>query len=641
MMSKISFSKLVRDEIRKMNWLLALQFLVLLLLIPFRVLMVLAASRSNGYLSWSGKTMYELFCENVGLGHYENTVIIMGMGIICALAAFYYLHSACQLDFYHSLAVKREKLFAAKYLGGFLTFMLPYAAAQLLAIPAGGCYGAFSCKATLEILIATVQGTLFFLCSYSGTLIAVMLTGKLLTSILALGILGCYVPMLCMVYMGYRVVFFYTRLSAAGLEKWIENVIRYSSPWVLCVHGQSLTFPSDVIRGATGKWPTPGGMLLILAVTAVLTGIALLLYRGRKTEAAGQALAFRPLEAVVKLMLTIPTAALASLLAYELMDSVLWETVFILLFGMLACMIMEFIYRWDIRQVLCHRMHILITVAAALVLFFSCRFDLFGYNTYLPKEDSIKAMAVGIGAGYMQHLYLDEDGLTWGYGAENCMKMLEGTETEDFGNYYRLAENGVDKIKAGEEMEYEDGAVYVEVKYSLTNGKEVYREYLVDEELVLEVFNELQKNPEFLEQFYPIMTWSRENMASFGEAGYYREGLDEEEESEYETEEGGYDYDDEYYGTLELADPSDGEYYQIPHGDIERVVEAYRQDLLDVSVSFEDSLFRYGGSCLNFELPARGSGEGEGFYIDTYYINEKFVHTMAALEDILEGEEPS
>lgn len=45
MISKISFSKLVRDEMRKLNWLLAVQILVFGLLIPFRVLMELAMRR--------------------------------------------------------------------------------------------------------------------------------------------------------------------------------------------------------------------------------------------------------------------------------------------------------------------------------------------------------------------------------------------------------------------------------------------------------------------------------------------------------------------------------------------------------------------------------------------------------------------
>ena len=47
MTSKISFSKMVREELHQMSWMAALQLLVFGLLIPFRVMVVMASvSRS-------------------------------------------------------------------------------------------------------------------------------------------------------------------------------------------------------------------------------------------------------------------------------------------------------------------------------------------------------------------------------------------------------------------------------------------------------------------------------------------------------------------------------------------------------------------------------------------------------------------
>lgn len=674
MTSKISFSKLVKNELKRLNWLLALQCLIFGLLIPFRVLLVLANFRANGFLSQSGKTLYQFFCANVGLGHWENTVVILGLGIISGLVTFGYLHSALQLDFFHSLAVKREKLFAAKFLGGFLAFVIPYVAAQLLAVPAGLCYGAFSCKATVELLVASLQGILFFLCSYSGTLIAVMLTGKLLTTILALGILGFYVPMLCLCYIGYLEVFFYTCVSKAGLETFVSWAVRYSSPWTFCVFEQTSSMTAQAVRGVTGPWPTAGSMLLTLAVAAALTVIALLIYRVRKTEAAGNALAFRPLETVIKLLLTIPTTAVAPLFAYELIGSVVWEIIFILLFGTLGCMIIEFIYRWDIRQVLCRKRHILITVAAAFIIFFSCRADIMGYNTYFPEKDSIESMAVCV--SNMDHWYLDEDGLAAEDSSGFHREMLERLETEDFESYYRIAENGVDKVKAGGGIVYSDTTVFVTVKYGLKNGKDVYRQYMVDKEIFLKAFNEMRENQEFMESCYPIMAWSRENIAAFGGASFFAgeavmedlmedlnilevdesfsggsfpvdqeasEAYEEKPEipddtaeiediAENQTEE--MDYDEE----MEWASGT-GVYYRIPDDDLERLVEAYRKDLL--AVSFEDGWYENQDSYLSFELPARMKEYGEGYITDIYWVNENFTNTWEVLLDILKDEEPS
>ncbi len=47
MTSKISFSKLIRSEMRQLTWLTAIWGLVFGLLIPFRVLMVMSVASSN------------------------------------------------------------------------------------------------------------------------------------------------------------------------------------------------------------------------------------------------------------------------------------------------------------------------------------------------------------------------------------------------------------------------------------------------------------------------------------------------------------------------------------------------------------------------------------------------------------------
>ena len=55
---------------------------------------------------------------------------------------------------------------------------------------------------------------------------------------------------------------------------------------------------------------------------------------------------------------------------------------------------MEFIYRWDIHQILMHKWHIAVSVGMALVIFFGFRYDVLGYNTFLPAQDEVASMAV-------------------------------------------------------------------------------------------------------------------------------------------------------------------------------------------------------------------------------------------------------
>lgn len=126
MTSKISFTKLTLDETRKLGWLTAAQLLVFLMLLPLRMLIVMASCRNSTSMAGDPAVITKTFCLNTGAGHLENTVFILIAGVFCALIVFSYLHSARQLDFYHSLAIRRNRLFAVKYLSGALTFVTAY-----------------------------------------------------------------------------------------------------------------------------------------------------------------------------------------------------------------------------------------------------------------------------------------------------------------------------------------------------------------------------------------------------------------------------------------------------------------------------------------------------------------------------------
>ena len=84
-----------------------------------------------------------------------------------------------------------------------MTFAVPYAAASLLGVLAGALYGAFRWRLMLEMAVCTLQHLLFFLCSYSGTILAVMMTGKIVTSVCAIAVLFGYLPTCWMILQAY------------------------------------------------------------------------------------------------------------------------------------------------------------------------------------------------------------------------------------------------------------------------------------------------------------------------------------------------------------------------------------------------------------------------------------------------------
>jgi ABC-2 type transport system permease protein len=436
------------------------------------------------------------------------------------------------------------------------------------------------------------------------------------------------VPLLWVLYRSFYDIFFQTKYAdSVGMSE--SQVLRFSSPWAITL---SQSFASEqLVAGDTGIWPTAWYLLFLLVIAVVLFAICLCLYRIRRTEAAGQALAFRKTEGIVKLLLSIPAALLAALIAYELMHSLLWEILFIVIFGSLACIIMEFIYRWDIRQALAHKLHIALTLFAAAAIFLTFRLDLTGFDTYLPAKDEIAAMAARY--SFNEHLNLDENGLadanSYGFVSK---EQLDQFETEDFEDFYRLAENGVENVKRDT---YDGSFDSVAVKYRLKNGKEIYRCYNVESDVFLEVFDSQKEQEEFVETYYPIMTWSDQTIAAMQDVVFYTHLEDEpvqhllglnDTAAKSDTVDTEKEQDsDEYYEIYE---------YEISDEDIERLVEAYREDILECS--YEDC-WMDGGSYISFRLLSKYS-----YYVeDSYPVTEAFTNTIAVLRDILKDVEPS
>lgn len=500
MTSRISFFKLTVNEWKKLGWLTAVQALVFALFIPLRLLLPLALEKKI-----KARSLTDVLCENVGFDKTLTTVMIVAFGILCALAVFSYLHSRKRLDFYYSLAIRRDTLFLVKFTAGAMTFAAAYLANQLLAILVGAIYGVMSATIVQEIVASSFLGILFFLTSYSTAAVAVLLTGKTLTSVLAIGAISMYLPLLWVVVCGFQEIFFPTLIPGGvtfmggAYRLYMTSrtlMLEHSSPWIMI-----LAWNADgaaVRQGLTGMWPDLGSICLFLVLPVILTSVCLLLCRVRKTEAAGKALAFAWTEGLIKIMLAIPAALFIGMVVYEEFDSVVWEICFVAIFGALACVIMEFIYRWDIRQALAHKWHIVVTVAVSLAIFLVFRFDLIGINRYLPEKEELAAMSVR--RSYSDFCYYDDDGKR----TKNEQDILRLLETDKVDLIYPLAEDGVQNVQRNE---LDGDYVSLNMEYRLKSGRTVYRSYTVNSDLYKKAQRELMKDEEYRKRYYPILTW--------------------------------------------------------------------------------------------------------------------------------------
>lgn len=451
-------------------------------------------------------------------------------------------------------------------------------------------------------------------------------------------------PMLMLLRESLESVFLNTKVESIFSH---SSQLRFTSPWAWCLYSGSRAGITSRITGAE-KLPTAGDLCQIIAITAVLTLAALALYRTRKTEAAGSALAFPVLEPVIKVMVTVPVSLVAGLIAYELTQAVFFEIMFILLFGALACVIIEFIYRMDICQVFAHKWQFAVSIVIGCAIFFTYRFDLPGFNTYLPTQDEIAAMSVSTPDFSSYIAYGDNGEIVY---STSYRERLDQVEWEAFDRIYELAGDGVENVKEYglSDAIYDQNVNGVYIKYHLKSGKEVYRYYQINRELYCEVMNELFQEEDFREPYFPTCTWDEETLNRISGIWVYLYGYSEETlletnkdtvndvrteedlgaESEFTDE----SEEEELSDTTEDMD-EEGWYYvesysvldiTVPLSRTSELLDAYREDLKEVS--FEDIYYSDDNSYIYFYLDST-------YQSDDYPVNAKFTHTMALLREI-------
>lgn len=582
MTSKISFSKLIRIEGKQCIWMTAVQAVVFGLLIPFRVLLVMSANQSRGMSGYPADVM-DLLNRQLGFSRWENVPVILFFGIVCAIASFSYLHSQVKLDLYHSLPVKREKLFWAKYVTSVLSFAIPYGISQLLGLLFGALYGGVTLQLAAEVVASTLLGILFFLVSYAAALVAIVLTGKILTSVLAIGVFGCYIPMLLLLWCGYAETFLVTALN--GELSVLDEMLPYTSPWAFCMFwGRGAEVSTRT--GLTGRWPSPAGICQLITLIALLSLLALALYRRRRTEAAGNALAFAWMEPVIKILLVVPMTLLVLLACHVTLTSLLWDLILLLLFGILFCVLVELIYRWDVRQALMHKGQMAAALLLTALVFFGLRFDLTGFNKYLPKPEELAGMSVLEYNYYQYDPYGNNE-----YRVSVEKQNLTRVESDQIEVLYALAEMGVQR--AAEDLHgnrsYTEDQTWIDLKYHLKNGREVYRTYCVDKAFFEQQISILLEDPAYKELYFPILGWKAEDLGFVEYEGmsFFRvEDSAAQSDAEGETELS----EDQEYGTEyaeETREWANGEYEwlssQIPVKWKEELLEAYQQDLAELT----------------------------------------------------------
>lgn len=495
MTSKNLFYKLQKEDLKRRIWTIALSVLAFFLFLT----VVLAISIGNFDTSHETREqIIDNIARLIGPRSVLVSFITIAAGIICGLSSFFYLHSRKKVDLFHSIPVRREVLFAVNYLNGVLIYLVPYIINIVLCFIILQINGYMSAGLFVSVLMAVGINLLFYCLIYTLAIAAVMLTGNFIVSCLGTAVFLVYGPVL----MGIKIMYYQEFFKTYAGDRADSTILKFLSPI-----GSYLDIAD--LRSFGNYQVDFGSILKTVLVTVLLILFSLLLYKKRPSEAAGRAMAFSVSKPVIKFLLVIPTALAGGIIFRQIAadDSTGWFIFGLVFAFIVSCGIIEIIYNFDIRSVFDHKRHMLISGGVVAVIVCVFQFDLFRYDQYIPDKNKIESMSVSI-SGLDNNLdYLEQNPGGYGYTYINSdTYQLKHMELTDFGAAYDLAGKGIEDVRGYREINSEDYYTF-RIKYSLKNGRNVYRNYSLTLENSYDQLKDVFEKEEFKKGHYPVYNW--------------------------------------------------------------------------------------------------------------------------------------
>ena len=498
------------------KWLLAIYLLSAVIWYPIITIVKLTGdiNRLGGaYPDVSLKSvMVHDFCSVIGFGSFSFLAVSL-LAFITAIQGFSYLYRRQTVDFYESQPIKKSAMFAKIYLNGLLMYLCTAAMGYILAFVIAGGMGVFRLALVAEALVEFAELFLLFSGIYSITVLGTVVSGTLIMGIMVSAfLLLAEVAIRGIVFICSQM--YLTTFFSASFNVWNA----FTSPFFtyIGVDGRlSFTFSDDSVYRISRVFEhiqtamAPDVRMLVIAVIA--TVLAWIAFSKRKSESAGHSIVFPLVEWVLKFV----CGTVACILAGAMMDSVTQGAVVVVFIGIILtafilCAVAEIVFESDFRAMFKHSWHIAIVALAGIGIILGYRFDVAGFETYIPEKDKVDSCVMFNTYG-MGKTYYEPDGnmleaeeffekymyLTDVEGVEDIARYGQKVKVERERTYngLNIASYNYDSPETDKsEEEYFWNRV---VMYRMKNGKKVYRQLLLPETTDPAMLDRITKNTEY------------------------------------------------------------------------------------------------------------------------------------------------
>lgn len=415
-------------------------------------------------------------------------LVVAILAVIIGHQGFAYLNDRRKVDMYHSVPVSKKRRFFVIYVNGIIIYMAATLFGLVIGTIVAAKQGAVTGSVLAVIGIAFVWNLIYFLVTYHTMILAVMLTGNNFVALCAFGVLSVYEYMLYSCIAAFKYNFFERasnyyipfRTKLSVLDDYINHTYEL----------KVMSKPQEMAQAALpyiGKW-------IILAM--VLFIAAYICYNKRMSESAGKAIAFSKIRPVIKILVVVE----ASMIVGGIVRDAAYENDMLMLTGMIVsavicCAVMEVIYEFDLKSILHHWISGGVAVLCVLAVFCIFKFDLLGYDRYIPDADQVESILFDPNVDYRNYWNEESEYIPK---EEYLMDHLHITAVEDV-----LTLAGKDQKESYESM---NDPRRVQVVYHLKSGRDVERAFWVDFDNPAneELLNHIIGSKEYREGMYQI-----------------------------------------------------------------------------------------------------------------------------------------
>jgi hypothetical protein len=424
----------------------------------------------------------------------EVGMLVILCSVLLAATGFRYLHSKTEIDFYHSLPVRRRVRFYLILTNDAGVFFIVIAAVSLLKCAIVSAAGYFSVTFAVNTLWSAVCYGVVFLVSYLTMALAMIMTGNTFTGVLGYLVFASYFPLMIGNMYPYLAQSFFKTYCDYEAE---SRVFSYLSP---------VSLASGLFEEEAGwVWKNHTDYLAANIICIVLlTVLDLWLFQRRASEKAGKAMAFPKANPVIRILLVIPSAIYSGMFLYGVSYTSFkpWIVTGMLIGGVLTHGIIECIYRFDIRGLWSYKRQLLASMAASFLIVGFFWFDVSGFDKFLPKEENLSSILI-------DNPGVADDSTFWG-------KERTGITGDTMKAAYSVIEKIVAQNDENAEISNNRSAKgstelssYI-IRYRMKDGSEKKRKYLLNEEHADELMGQVFDSEEYQRDTYSLYSadWS-------------------------------------------------------------------------------------------------------------------------------------